>query len=803
MLATPEGHCFHCHLPIPENISFHSVIFSQEAAFCCPGCQAVCETIVDNGLGDYYKYRTEAAAQASELTDTLSNDLKIFDEPAVQEEFVSHYDNNIDDIELTIEGLNCPACAWLIERQLVKTDGVVQIGVDVSARRATVKWNNDSLKLSQILKQLSLLGYKAHPFSPDHHEQVYQQENKRFLKKLGLAGIMTMQVMMIAFALYFGVFGNLDPETKDFLHWVSFVLTAPVVLYSASGFFSSALNGLAARTLNMDLPISVAIGITFVASGYATIYATGAVFFESICMFVFLLLIGRYMELKGREKAVMVANNINKQLPTMAHVKQENGQYLQSPAKLVSLGQTIQIKPGDIVPVDATIIEGSSRVDESLLTGESHPVSKTVGDAVFGGTVNQEGALLATVTQKLSQSAIYQIMKLQRFAVTHKPKFALLTDQIASYFVAAVLLISAITFGYWYFTDPQQAVWITVTVLVATCPCALGLATPTAFSAAIARLSQNGFLLKRADILETLNIVDHVVFDKTGTLTEGKFQINRVKTLSSLAENDVINIAANIEQHSEHPIASAFTITKPLTVNKVTNFPGEGIEAWVDETQYRIGSLKFATSDNSDSKELQEYRVFLSIINGSQHELIAAFDISDKAKAGAECLHTGLRDKQLILLSGDKSAQVNKLAEHLKFDKAYGECQPQDKLDIVTTLQSQHSVMMIGDGMNDSPVLSKADVSLAVSGATDFARHSADIVMLNEQIQSLPELFLVAKKTFRTIKQNIGWSIGYNILVLPLAVSGMLSPWMAVVGMSLSSVIVTYNSTRIITQNRR
>ncbi|XOV77989.1 MAG: heavy metal translocating P-type ATPase [Aestuariibacter sp.] len=800
MLSPQPGHCFHCHLPVPDGISLHSDLFEQRLAFCCPGCQAVCETIVDNGLGDYYKYRTEAAEQASDLPDDLFEQHRIFDEPAVQDDFVAHHPNHVDDIELTIEGLNCPACAWLIERQLAKTNGILQIGVDASARRATVKWHNQELKLSQILDQLAKLGYRAHPFSPDHYEAIYQKENKRFLKKLGLAGLMTMQVMMIAFALYFGVFGDLDPEIKHFFHWVSAILTTPVVLYSASGFFVSALNGLSVRTLNMDLPISIAIILTYISSCYATFTNSGRVFFESICMFIFLLLIGRYLELKGREKAVRIANNINKQIPTMAQVQQEDGHYQPLPAKLVKPGQIIKIRPGDTIPVDALITDGQSQVDESLLTGEATPISKSAGQTVYGGTTNQDGVLFASVSEKLSNSAIFQIMKLQRLAATQKPAFALLVDQFASYFVAAVLLISVATFGYWYVTEPQQAVWITVTVLVATCPCALGLATPTAFSAALAKLNQSGFLLKRADVLETLNNIDTIAFDKTGTLTQGNFELSRVHNVSDASDEEILNIAANLEQVSEHPIATAFKVSQPLSMTEVTNHPGAGVAAKLNDNSYRIGSYAFAVAENAPPDNQKGYRVFLSSVQDEQYQLLAAFDVVDQARDGAKTLRAALQHQQLMLLSGDRNENVQRLASELSFQQYYGQCLPEDKLKIVDDLQQQHhKVMMIGDGMNDSPVLAKADVSLAVSGATDFARQSADVVMLNEQIEQIPMLFLTAAKTFRIIKQNMLWAVGYNLVVLPMAVSGMLSPWMAVLGMSLSSLIVTYNSTRIIT----
>lgn len=759
---------------------------------CCPGCQAVAESIVENGLEDYYQFRTEPAAQGeAEFQDTLSK-LAMYDDPSLQEDFVYDEGNN-KQIQLTVEGITCAACGWLIEKQLARVDGIAQVSVNVSERRAAVTWSADTIHLSGILKALKKIGYTALPFQPDQHEASYKSEQKQFLKKLGLAGIMTMQVMMLMTGLYFDLFGAIELETRQYFYWVALVLTTPVVFYSGSTFYLGAIKALSARTVNMDVPVTIAVFGTYIAGIKSILLETGDVYFESICMFIFLLLLSRYLEHRSRHRATQISANMMQYIPVTAHRMTEDGQLQPCLAKHLVVGDKVLVKAGETIPVDGRIIDGMSAIDESMLTGEFEPVNKGIGAAVFGGTVNQQSTLTVEVHQQLKYALVNQIIRLQSTAMANKPKAAQMADSFSRYFVTAVLIISALTFAYWHGQGNVEAFWIAIAVLVATCPCALGLATPSALTCAMARLNKQGILLKRADALEQITTVDTIALDKTGTLTEGKFSINNSWFANADDAAYYLAVTASLESRSEHPISKAFYAERQLAVADFEVSAGGGIQGTVNGTHYRLGSASF-TQVNAAQVPIAA-NVFLV----SQGTCVATFEVSDSLKQDTAETLAALHQYQLVLLSGDTQHNVDKLASALPLAQATGGLTPEQKYQAVQALQQQHhKVMMLGDGINDAPVLASADVSVAVGNATDIARNAADVVLLSESLASVPVLLDIAQKTRRKIRQNILWALGYNLIILPFAVSGLLLPWMAVIGMSLSSIIVVSNSTRLL-----
>ena len=837
-IEIPRGACYHCGLPNLESDHFPVVVNDVLQHMCCPGCQAVSQAIVDNGLASYYEFRTETAARGDTVLDTTLSQLAVYDEPELQQEFVFD-EGKHKQIQLTVEGISCAACAWLIEKQLAKLEGIKQVSVNVSARRAMVSWDDSVLKLSGVLSKLKSIGYTSLPFQADTHEASFKKEQKSFIKKLGLAGIMTMQVMMLAMAQYFDVLGNIDADAIAYFNAVSLLLTTPVVLYSGSIFYVSALKAIQAKTVNMDVPVTIAIIATYIAGVMSVNSNVGEVYFESICMFIFFLLIGRYLEHRSRHKATLISSNMLKLIPVTANKKQ-NDEYTAVLAKQLQINDIVLVKAGETVPIDGVIVEGKSTFDESMLSGEFNPVTKSIGQQVYAGSLNQQGAISIQVSATLKHAMMNQILRLQESAMANKPKMAAIADKLSRYFVVVVLLVSAATYSFWSLQGDPHAFWITISVLVATCPCALGLATPSALTCAMARLNQMGILLKRADALEQLTHTTDIVFDKTGTLTEGKFSIQKQwinntqvdtaenelaetdafsqteETLSSnkhkLHQQFVLSLAFALEQRSEHPIAIAFSQSyqKALESDSADSLPklenvkidiGKGISACYSDKEVLIGSAKYVLehkaikANNEIRKAVDGANVLLAL----DQELIAAFWVTDTVQSDARQIIQALSSYKLMILSGDTQQNADEVAAQVNIKHVVGDSPPDAKLDYIKNLQANNkSILMLGDGINDAPVLAAADVSVAVGNASDLAKNAADVVLLNPKLQSLVDLLTMAQRSKRKIKQNIAWALSYNILVLPFAMSGLLTPWQAALGMSLSSIIVVYNSTRLL-----
>ena len=807
-----EHDCYHCGLPIAnhDEDKFKTVILGQQRDMCCPGCLAVAEAIVSNGLEDYYQFRTEPAQKSDDgILETLDK-LKVYDDPSLQEEFV--FDEGQDkQIQLTLEGITCAACGWLIEKQLSKVEGIKQVAVNVQERRALVTWSPLQIKLSQILSTLKRIGYVGSPFHPDEHEASYKREQKTFLKKLGLAGIMTMQVMMLMTGLYFDWFGAIELETRQYFYWVALTLTTPVVLYSGSTFYIGAAKALSAKTVNMDVPVTLAIFGTYIAGIRSTVLEQGEVYFESICMFIFLLLLSRFLEHRSRHRAAQISANMMQYVPVSATKLMSDGSVTECLAKQLRINDVVLVKPGETIPIDGVVTEGHASVDESMLTGEFNPVRKENNSVVYGGTVCQDGSLTIIVTQTLKNALVNQIVRLQASAMASKPKAAQIADNFSRYFVTAVLMISALTYGFWSYQGSDDAFWITISVLVATCPCALGLATPSALTCAMAKLNKQGILLKRADALEQITGIDTIALDKTGTLTQGKFTISNAWYADGVDSDTALSIARALESRSEHPIAKAFTENHTLgddsasdyTVYKVVNFtvaPGGGISGEINDTLFSMGSAAFCVHE-SQQEFIDDYpsaNVYLTV----KGRIMAAFEVRDTLRADTqETLDILAKSHTLTVLSGDTQKNVDSLTASLPIETAKGGLTPELKYEAVQAMQQAGAkVMMMGDGINDAPVLASADVAIAVGNATDVAKTAADVILLGDQLLSVPTLISTSHQVKKKIRQNIGWSVGYNVLILPFAVSGLLSPWMAVVGMSLSSIIVVTNSTRLLSK---
>jgi len=796
------SHCFHCGEPNPDNTTFQVMVNDELQDMCCPGCQAVAQTIIDSGLSSYYEHRTEVAKKVETIVPEALQQLKHYDVEQIQSDFIKTT-GSTTEITLTVEGISCAACAWLIEKQLRFLPGLQFVNVNTTLNRAVIRWDNKQLALSEILQKIQLIGYKAYPFQINQQELFYTQQVKSYLRRLGLAGLATMQVMMFAIALYADFFSGMEDEFIQYFRWVSFILATPVLLYSAQPFYANAWRNIRNKTLGMDIPISIALLGAYSASSYATIIGTGEVYFESVSMFTFLLLLGRLLELRARRKASETSSNLLRLLPSMATLlTKEEGEIIHQliPAKTLLQGQKILVKAGETIAVDGKIIEGQSNIEESMLTGEHLPVFKKEQDTVYAGTVNMSSPLTIEVLNVGNHTLISDIIQLQNSAQESKPRIEVMSDIVSRYFVGALLIIATITYISWSIIDAEQAFWITLSVLVATCPCALSLATPTALTCATAQLNKQGVLIKQHHVLETVNQIQHIVFDKTGTLTMGDFKLLKTQTYQGYSLQDCLNLAANLEKSSEHPIAVAFTQLqhKSLILKELKNNPGQGLQAiWQDDLKQHFVKLGHADFCHIETPiQSQELLLYLTI----DSVLVATFELGDELRETAAemvnlCHRKGWKS---TILTGDISNKSEDVAAQLNIKNVVKGVTPQQKLAYIKTQQQSEPVMMVGDGINDAPVLAGAHVSIALASGTDIAKNSADVILLGSDLRKINLLANNAKKTTHIIKENLGWAIGYNIIIVPLAVMGLVPPYIAVLGMSFSSLIVVSNSLRLL-----
>ncbi len=807
--------CFHCGLPVPKGASYTVKIDNSEQEMCCMGCQSVAQVIVDNDLTDFYKHRTKKSTKPSDL---IPAELQIYDNDALQQSFVQNTDGSIREASLILEGIVCAACVWLNERNVKKLEGVIDFRVNYSTHRASLKWDNAKIKLSDVLQAIANTGYNAHPFDPARLDTIHQKEKSAALRRIALAGMGMMQVMMPAIAIYLGKNSDMSESMQHFLRWISLIITTPVVLYSSRVFFTSAWRDLKRGVFGMDVPVSLAIGSAYIASVWATVTNTGEIYFDSVVMFTFFLLLGRFLEMGARHKAGQVADALVRLLPqTATRVdKDDKGKEVQTviPASELALGDRVLVKPGEIIPADGSVIDGTSSSNESLLTGENLPLLKTVGDELIAGSVNIESPLTMRVDKLGDSTMLSSIIRLLDRAQSEKPNLAKFADRGAGWFVLILLVIAVAVFATWWFIDPSRAFWVALSVLVITCPCALSLATPAALTAATGNLTEQGVLATRGHALETLAKVTHVIFDKTGTLTHGRLKVVETKVLGDKTEVECKALAAGLETASEHPVAKAIQklSSKPESLVQISAESGRGVEGKLDNKRIRIGTKSYVAELAGDKFLIDQEKNVLDSNNtnnattviylGRRSEWLAIFYLQDEIRKEAKETIDKLKSSgiKVSLLSGDNQQAVQAVSEELGIDSSNtsAELLPADKLETVQKLQANgDTVAMIGDGVNDAPVLAAADVSIAMGSGSQLAQASADMILLSENLSHLPSSIKLAKRMQAIIHQNFAWAIIYNLVAIPLAAMGWVTPWMAAIGMSMSSLLVVLNALRL------
>ena len=786
---TQAAACFHCGLPVLEAGRWREPLLGAARDFCCAGCAAVAGTIAAGGFAHYYETRAQPGSRPPEHAPALA-----YDDPRAQQQFSYSSGPNEHSATLILDRIRCAACLWLNEQALRSLPGVLRADVNYTTQRAQVTWDPALRRFSEIIEAIRAVGYDAYPYDPQRQSILEHGARRKALWRLFVAGFGAMQVMMYAFPAYVddGA-GTLSPGAEQLMRWASLLLTLPVIAFSCGSFFSGAWRELQRLRPGMDTPIALGIGAGFAASAWATVRGTGAVYFDSIAMLVFLLLGVRYLELAARQRAARSLDRLARWSPATA-CRLENDAVKQVQIHELARGDKVLVPAGDRVPADGIVEQGCSGVDESLLTGESLPVTKGPGSAVAAGTLNLEQPLVMRVERAGAETRAAAIARLVERAATSRPRLVAAADRIAHALTWVVLAVAALAGLH------SGSGWVAIAVLVATCPCALALAAPVALTRAAGELLARGVALTRSSALESLAAATDVVMDKTGTLTGGQFRIARVELLGSADESTCRALACGLEAGSGHPLARAFD-GNGTVVEKLRNFPGSGMEGHLHGRAIRIGTEEFcgelaAVAALVTPPVPGQTPVYLADERG----WLAVFRLEDALRPEAPGLVAALSAAglRLHLVSGDQPETVTAIAARLGIARALGGAIPQDKFDYVARLQREGRVVaMIGDGLNDAPVLARADVSFAMGGGADAAQRQADLVVLGNSLAGIDAAFRLARRAMRVVRQNFGWALAYNFLALPLAATGWIGPWEAAVGMAASSLIVVLNALRV------
>ncbi len=791
--------CFHCDLEVPDNLDYHFDILGKRREFCCTGCLTIAEMLKENGLTDFYRFRNASSNKPEPLIPQEIQDLEALDKNSILNEITSK-DENYRTIELGLEGITCAACGWLIEKKLSALPQVSKISVNVSTQRATLVWQKDS-KLSQILKTLVKLGYRAYPFSEDARQESFEKNSRSYVKRLLVAGLGMMQVMTYALAIYIGEFQDISEAHQNFLYWISGLVATPVVFYSAKPFFQSALRALKAKQLGMNLPVSIAILSAYSASVYSLFSGDHVYYFDSVVMFTFFLLIGRFLEHRARYHSLLKQQNFQRLIPLSISKKNNDSSLTTIGISEVQPNDVLVVNAGGVIPVDGVLLEHFAEIDESVITGEFMPINKQPGDLLSSGSSNHSASLVMQVTQDFNHSHIQQLINLQQNAEQMKPDSVSFADKISHWYVMILLALVLFAGLYWWQTAPEQAFAIVLSILVVSCPCALSLATPAVIAAATAQLSDLGLMIRSKTALSQLAKVNHLYFDKTGTLTTASMQISQIKTFADFSEEKCLQVASLLENISDHPIAKAFKAdTVKLSSEKLKETIGKGVSGVVGGRTYRLGNREFALSDISPIKSNYEKNFQTHLYLASKEKHIATFILQDRLKDSAKKSIENINQQGLnvTLLSGDSEAAVAHLAKQLQIKQYFSNATPKQKLETINNAQKNgENILMIGDGFNDLGALAAASVSITMGSGTNLSKTASDAVLVSSDLNVIYQSLKIAQKVQRVIKQNLSWAIFYNLTAIPFAMMGLIPAWLAAIGMSFSSLVVVLNALRL------
>ena len=772
--------CRHCGLDVADDSP-------GGAAFCCQGCRAAYEMVKGLGLERYYRQRSFDPGEAA---------LRPDNEPCPRnyQSYVRVNELGLSVLHLMVGGLHCAACVWLIENVLSRQPGVVSARLNMTTRRLVVTWRGDETDADTLVATIAALGYRLAPYDP----ALLELEGARILKSLyramAVAGFAAGNVMILSVSVWSGIGDDMGPSTRSLLHWLSALIALPATVYCGQHFFRSALNVLRRGRTNMDVPISLALILTAAMSLFETIRGAEHVYFDSVLTLLFFLLVGRALDLRARGRARAVGEHLLSLSAAAVTVLADDGTTTVMPPDQVRAGMTVLAALGERVAVDGEVTDGTSDVDRSLISGETLPVAIQPGDAIEAGSLNISGPLKIRVTASGEDTLLAGIVRLMEDAEQSKSHYVTLADRISRLYAPVVHVLALLTFSGWMvLTDVgwQQALLYGVAVLIITCPCALALAVPTVQVVASGRLFRQGILLKSGSALERLAQVDKVVFDKTGTLTQG-----RAELLDGASQFEALALAAAIAVSSKHPLARALVRAVPdaRPITGVTEIPGQGLTLMTPEGEVRLGRRDWCGL--SDASDTDKPELWLSQPGRGP----LRFQFSDALRTDAPEVIVQLTKQGLQpeLLSGDRRSVVGDVAAAVSITIWQGQAQPADKVARLVELKAAGChPLMVGDGLNDAPALAAAWVSMSPSSAADITQNAADVIFQGDRLQPVSQALEIARQADALVKQNIGFSLLYNAVTIPLAILGHVSPLVAAIAMSSSSLVVIVNALRL------
>ena len=777
--------CFHCQAAL-GHAPVEAVIDGENRRFCCRGCAGAAQWIVAEGLDDYYRLRRNEGGKVDEA----ALDYSAWDRDEVRDAHCRPCPEG-RQVTLLTDGMHCAACAWLIQNALAKDPAVAAVNANAITGRVEIRWNPGRTRLSALCTRLAGLGYKPYLSVNEDYERAKRRERNSLLLKLGLAALVTTQTMMFSEALYLDTAREMSTATRDFFRWLTFLLCSPVVFYSGSEFIRGMWRELRQRQPGMDTLAASSILLAYFASLYQTLTGGDHIWFDASAMFVFFLLSARILERFARNRARAQVDLLARAQPAFAW-RMNGAVREQCPIGQVHEGDVLFLPPGEAVPADGELLSAAVEVDEALLTGESALQTRRRGETLLAGSTLGATAGEIRVVHTGQATQLSHILRLVEQAQNARPVQSIWAERLASRFVTVMFLVTAVAFAVWWRIDSDRAFSVALAVLVAACPCALSLAVPAAVSSAFDALARLGVLVLKPDALSKLAGVTDVVFDKTGTLTGGQARVQSMAVFGSCTESEALRLAYSLEAGSKHPLAAAFNGFEgaPAAFEDLRAVPGHGVSGRLGGAEYRIGKADFAAPGQPDD----------GVWLGREGQALAQFQLHDPIKpdAAADLAWLGKRGLRSHLLSGDGSERVRETGEALGIGMLRARATPQDKLDYLKGLQAAGGrVLMVGDGINDAPVMAQADVSMAMGSGAWLAQANADILLMNSRLKQIPQVFAVAAHMQHLMRQNLRWAIAYNVVAVAVALSGVVHPGYASLGMAGSSLLVTLNALRI------